>query len=159
MGFSSSYRRRRTVNELKENEFYQVVKKTPSISVDDAALAAVEEQTTAFDGRGSSTTLNVRPVLEPAVTPAPERMLLGGRESLHQPSTRPVSPLESTFTQTVKLKLPPSPSPAPALTHSSRMLLPHCTLPRQRPHKEVTFNPQATFQVCLPSTMTPMLQT
>ena len=130
------------MNEAKEGDYYQMTKNA-AVGVGDGQ---VEEQTTAFDGRGSGQTLNIRSGLEPAPpTPAPERMLLGGRESFHQPSTRPLSPLESTFTQTVKLKLPPS--PGPGMTHSSRVHLPHCTLPRPRAHKEVTFNPQATFQV------------
>ena len=94
----------------------------------------------------------MRSGLEPA--PAPERMLLGGREPCPQTQSqqqppRPLPSLDSTFTQTVKLKLPPSPNPGvTGMTHSNRMQqLPHCTLPRSRGHKEVTFNPQATFQV------------
>lgn len=113
--------------------------------------------TTSFDGRESTPTpVNIRTGLEPA--PAPERMLLGGREPCPQlqPQSqqqqlplRPLPSLDSTFTQTVKLKLPPSPNPGGSgITHSTRMQqLPHCTLPRTRGHKEVTFNPQATFQV------------
>lgn len=115
----------------------------------------VEELTTSFDGRDSTPTpVNIRTGLE--ATPAPERMLLGGREPCSQMQQqsqqlqplRPLPSLDSTFTQTVKLKLPPSPNPGPGMTHSNRMQqLPHCTLPRSRGHKEVTFNPQATFQV------------
>ena len=118
----------------------------------------VEELTTSFDGREASTaTTNSTGVRTNSLeaTPAPERMLLGGREpqpqqqQQQQPSTtRPFVPLDSTFTQTIKLKLPPSPNPGgPSMAHSSRAQLPHCTLPRSRGHKEVTFNPQATFQV------------
>jgi len=120
----------------------------------------VEELTTSFDGREPSTCATTTTSANTGVrtsslesTPAPERMLLGGREpqpqQQQQPSiTRPFVPLDSTFTQTVKLKLPPSPNPGgPSMAHSSRAQLPHCTLPRSRGHKEVTFNPQATFQV------------
>lgn len=111
-----------------------------------------EEATTAFDGRSvpTTTTPALRQGVEPAATPAPERMLLGGREPqpTQQQPLRPLSSLDSTFTQTVKLKLPPSPSPGGSSSHSGRVQqLPHCTLPRSRAHKEVTFNPQATFQV------------
>ena len=126
----------------------------------------MEELTTSFDGRDSTPTpVSVRTGLE--ATPAPERMLLGGREpsqpshSQQQSQTlqplRPLGSVDSTFTQTVKLKLPPSPNPGGTggLAHSNRMQqLSHCTLPRSRAHKEVTFNPQATFQVihsCLPA--------
>ncbi len=113
----------------------------------------VEELTTSFDGRDSTPTpVSVRTGLES--TPAPERMLLGGREPCPQPlpqqqPLRPLPSLDSTFTQTVKLKLPPSPNiGGSGMLHSNRMQqLPHCTLPRSRGHKEVTFNPQATFQV------------
>lgn len=82
-------------------------------------------------------------------------MLLGGREPCsqlqQQQPLRPLASIDSTFTQTIKLKLPPSPNPGGVgPTHSSRMQLPHCTLPRSRAHKEVTFNPQATFQVNAP---------
>ena len=115
----------------------------------------VEELTTSFDGResGAATPLiNRAGGLMPEATPAPERMLLGGREPQTQPqqqqSMRPLTSLDSTFTSTIKLKLPPSPNPGgPGIAHSSRAQLPHCTLPRSRAHKEVTFNPQATFQV------------
>lgn len=149
-----TYRRRRPGNEAKDAEYYQLGK-NPGIHG-----SQVEELTTSFDGRESSTcatttttsaNTGVRTSLES--TPAPERMLLGGREpqpqQQQQPSiTRPFVPLDSTFTQTVKLKLPPSPNPGgPSMAHSSRAQLPHCTLPRSRGHKEVTFNPQATFQV------------
>lgn len=113
----------------------------------------IEELTTSFDGREGTPTSATRPPNLPEGTPAPERMLLGGREpqpqQQHQ-TLRPLATLDSTFTQTVKLKLPPSPSPGgPGATHSNRVQLPHCTLPRSRAHKEVTFNPQATFQVSL----------
>lgn len=117
----------------------------------------VEELTTSFDGRESTPTpVTMRTGLES--TPAPERMLLGGREPTYsqqiqhqniQHSLQPLSAIDTTFTQTVKLKLPPSPNPGSSgMSHSNRLQqLPHCTLPRSRGHKEVTFNPQATFQV------------
>ena len=106
---------------------------------------AVEELTTSFDGRELGSTVSIRNAME--ATPAPERMLLGGREAYpQQPQQRPLSSLDNTFTHTVKLKLPPSPAPGMSSSSTNRELA-HCTLPRTRVHKEVTFNPQATFQV------------
>lgn len=113
----------------------------------------MEEATTAFDGRSLPNTTNpaLRQLVEPAATPAPERMLLGGREPqpAQQQPLRQLSSLDSTFTQTVKLKLPPSPNPGGSSHTGRAQQLAHCTLPRSRAHKEVTFNPQATFQVCV----------
>ncbi|XP_059350825.1 solute carrier family 35 member F2-like [Daphnia carinata] len=142
-----TYRRRRPGTAVKDSEEYYQVTRNPGLHG-----SQVEELTTSFDGRDSTPVpVNTRTGLES--TPAPERMLLGGREPCPQPlpqqPLRPLPSLDSTFTQTVKLKLPPSPNlGGSGMMHSNRMQqLPHCTLPRSRGHKEVTFNPQATFQV------------
>lgn len=156
-------RRRRPGTELKEVEYCQVIGQITFSCANKNGLyqfniqvgrnagihgSQVEELTTSFDGRETTPTPTNRPAL-PEATPAPERMLLGGREpcSQQQQPLRPLASIDSTFTQTIKLKLPPSPNPGVGPTHSNRMQLPHCTLPRSRAHKEVTFNPQATFQV------------